>query len=151
MDVTDIRDRRIMITFHNRAQMPCTISDIYFVDGEIFTISIQNVRNNHATPDPVCSIDLAAANRHVAPEPYHNSSTYQVARQDVDESDGIPDGIQQNESLGIVFDLQAGVTLADIISALSNGILNVSLKLLDVAQGTGGVLINDSTLGLSPR
>ncbi|HYQ71756.1 MAG TPA: hypothetical protein VET88_07495, partial [Gammaproteobacteria bacterium] len=66
-------------------------------------------------------------------------------------SDGIPDGIQQNESLGIVFDLQAGVTLADIISALSNGILNVSLKLLDVAQGTGGVLINDSTLGLSPR
>ena len=151
MDVTDIRDRRIMITFHNRSQLPCTISDIYFVDAEVFTISIQNVRNHHSTLAPECSVDLTTAQRQVAPEPYHNSSTYQVARQNTDDNDGMPDGIQPNESLGIVFDLQAGVTLADIIGALSNGILNVSLKLLGVAQGTGGVLINDSTLGLSPR
>ena len=151
MDITDIRDRRIMITFHNRAQAPCAISDIYFMDGDVFTISVQSVRNMDAACAPGCVIDLAAGARQFAPKPYHDSSDYQVTRRDPDETGEMPDGIKPNESLGIVFDLQAGVTLADIIAALSKGILNISLKLLGVTQGAGGVLINDSTLGLSPR
>jgi hypothetical protein len=60
------------------------------------------------------------------------------------------DGIKPNESLGIVFDLQTGVTLADIVNALSKGMLNISLKLPGMAQDSGGILVNDTRLGLSP-
>lgn len=43
--------------------------------------------------------------------------------------DYVMDGIQANESLGVVFDLQAGVTLADVLAALSKGRLSISIKL----------------------
>jgi len=63
----------------------------------------------------------------------------------------LQDGIQPNESLGIIFDLQAGITLADVISALSQGKLNISMKLLGDTRGAGGLLINESRLGLRLR
>lgn len=151
MDITDIRDRRIMITFHNRAQVPCAISDIYFVDGDVFSISVQSARDADSAAAPACTIDLATGSQQSAPELYHDSSAYQVARHEQADTATMADGIKPSESLGIVFDLKAGVTLADIIAALSGGILNISLKLQGVAQGSGGVLINDSALCLSPR
>ena len=152
MDITDIRDRRIMITFQNRARTHCAISDIYFMDGDVFSISVQNARDGvDSAHAPACAIDLATGRQQSAPNPYHDSSAYRVARHNLEDPAAMADGIKQNESLGIVFDLQAGVTLADIIGALSRGTLNISLKLLGVSSGSDGVLVNDSTLGLSPR
>ena len=46
MDISDIRERQIKITFYNRAPVPCTISDIYFADGSLFSISVQSARNS---------------------------------------------------------------------------------------------------------
>jgi hypothetical protein len=140
-----------MFTFHNRAPVPCAISDIYFLDGDTFSITVQNVRDTGATGVLACMIDAGTGSHQSAPGPYHDSSTYQLAKRNPDGMDALEDGIKPNESLGIVFDLQAGVTLADIVSALSKGILNISLKLLGVERAAGGILINDSRLGLSPR
>jgi hypothetical protein len=151
MDITDIRERRIIITFHNQAPVPCAISDIYFVDGDIFTISVQNVRHTEAAGSGACIIDIDTGCQQSVPAPYHDSSTYQVARHHSDELDTLQDGIRQKESLGIVFDLQAGVTQADVISALSMGQLNISLKLQAEPQAAGGILVNDSRLGLRSR
>lgn len=149
MDISDISERRIMITFYNRALASCAISDIYFVDGDMFSISVQSVRDTDVSP--ACIIDIAAGIQQSAPDLYHDSRTYQVARRHPDDVAGMQDGIMPDESLGIVFDLQAGVTLADIVSALSKGILNISLKLLGAVEGPAGILVNDSRLGLSPR
>jgi len=151
MDITDIRERRIMITFHNRATLPCAISDIYFVDGDTFSISVQSARETDVAGVPACAIEAANGTRQSAPEPYHDSSSYQAARHPPAGADSVQDGIKPNESLGIVFDLQPGITLADVVSALSKGMLNISLKLLGVARGPAGILVNDSRLGLSPR
>jgi hypothetical protein len=151
MDISDVSERRIMITFHNRASAACAISDIYFVDGDTFSISVQSARNTGTGGSPACIIDIASGIQQSAPDPYHDSSTYQVARRHPEGVSGMQDGIKQDESLGIVFDLQAGVTLADIVSALSKGILNIGLKLLGAVEGPAGILVNDSRLGLSPR
>jgi len=151
MDISDISDRRVMITFHNRASVPCTVSDIYFMDGNTFSISVQSARDTSAAGSPACAIDITTGIEQSAPGLYHDTSSYQVIKRCPDGVAGMRDGIQPNESLGIVFDLQAGVTLADIVGALSKGILNISLKLLGASEGPGGILVNDSRLGLSPR
>jgi len=151
MDISDISERRIMITFHNRASAPCAVSDIYFMDGETFSISVQSVRNTDAAGSPVCAVNIATGIRQSAPDPCHDSSSCPVSTHRPEDVAELQDGIKPNESLGIVFDLQAGVTLADIVSALSKGTLNISLKLLGASQGPAGILVNDSRLGLSPR
>jgi hypothetical protein len=137
MDITDIHERRIMLTFHNRATVPCAISRIYFEDGNTFSISVQSVRAERAAVSPACIIDTGTGSQ-------------QGASCNPEGLDDLEDGIQPNESLGIVFDLQAGVTLADIVSALSKGRLNISLKLPGTGQASGGLMINDTRLGLSP-
>jgi hypothetical protein len=150
MDVTDIHERRIMITFYNRAPVPCAISDIYLVDGETLSISVQSVRDQVTAKGPACAIDIGIMGLQSLPGLYHASRTGVNANHLQDDSGAMQYGIKQNESLGIVFDLQAGVTLADILTALNKGILNISLKLLGVTQGAAGILINDSRLGISP-
>lgn len=151
MDISDISERRVMITFHNRASVPCAVSDIYFMDGETFSISVQSVRDTNAAGSPVCAIDITTGIRQSAPDRYHDSNSYQVSTRCPEDVAEMQDGIKPNESLGIVFDLQAGVTLADIVSALSKGKLNISLKLLGASQRPAGILVNDSRLDLSPR
>ena len=150
MDITDIRDRQVMITFHNRASVPCVISDIFFVDGDTFSISVQGARQQGTASAPACTIEAGNGSIASAPDQYHDSSTYRVGSFSRNDPDVMPDGIRPNESLCIVFDLQAGVTLAEIISKLSMGILNISLKLLGATPDAAGILVNDSRLSLSP-
>ena len=148
MDITDIRERQLKITFYNRAPVPCTISDIYFSDGNLFSICVQSARGLGETRPPACSIETCSGDHQSAPDPYHDSSNYQAAKRSTDDNEALQDGIKPNESLGIIFDLQAGITLADVIGALNRGRLNISMKLLGDAGGAGGLLVNESSLGL---
>ena len=150
MDIIDIHERRIMLTFHNQAPVPCAISNIYFEDGDTFSISVQSVRGVGPAMTQACAIDTDRGSQQAVPALYHESCTRQAADCNPEDTDSMQDGIKPNESLGIVFDLQTGVTLADIVSALSKGMLNISLKLPGIAQDSGGILVNDTRLGLSP-
>ena len=150
MDITDVHERCIKITFHNRAPVPCAISDIIFSDGEMFSISVQSARVSGKVGRPACSIDACTGEHPSAPGPCPDASTGRMSRQDAFDTTDLEDGIKPNESLGIIFDLQAGITLADVISALSKGNLNISVKLQGNAMGGGGLLVNKSSLGLSP-
>jgi len=148
MDIIDIHECRIMLSFHNQAPVPCAISNIYFEDGDTFSISVQGVRGAGATMTQTCAIDTGS--QQSAPDPYHDFCTCQVASCNPEGADAMQDGIKPNESLGVVFDLQSGVTLADIVNALSKGTLNIRLKLPGAVQGADGILINDTRLCLSP-
>jgi hypothetical protein len=150
MDITDISSRQIMITFHNRAPVSCAISDIIFADGDLFSISVQSARGSVEPGKLACTMDAGAGGRRHIPGPYHDYGIERLAGDDAVPMKNLQDGIQPNESLGIIFDLQPGTTLVDFISALSTERLNISLKLLGDARGTAGILINDSSPGLSP-
>lgn len=153
MDVTDISDRRLMITFHNRGGASCVITDIYFSDGGLFSISVQSVKDAGERKGPACQLVAAGVASGVAvPELYDDSGNFRVVNSipKGPEAEVMLDGIHRNESLGIVFDLQAGVTLADVISALSSGKLTISIKLHGSVQEDTALLINESTLYLKP-
>lgn len=150
MDITDIRERQLKITFYNRAPVPCTISDIIFADGGLFSISVHSAGGSGEVRTPACSFEACSGDHQSAPAPYHDSSNYQAAKYSTEDPEALQDGIKPNESLGIIFDLQAGITLADVISALSQGKLNISVKLLGDTRSGGGLLINDSRLSFSP-
>jgi hypothetical protein len=151
MDITDIRERQLKITFYNQAPVPCTISDIYFADGDLFSISVQSARDSGEIRVPACSIAACTGDHQSAPDPYHDSSNYQATKRSTDDPEALQDGIKPNESLGIIFDLQAGTTLADVIGALCTGKLNISVKLQGDTRGAGGLLINESRMGLRQR
>lgn len=50
----------------------------------------------------------------------------------------------------MVFELQAGITFADIIAALSSGKLNISIVVLDTLDGNSTLFINDPHMTLRP-
>jgi hypothetical protein len=147
VDITDIHDRRIMLTFHNRAAVPCDISEIYFEDGGTFSVSVQSVRGAGEAMSRGRATGSSTGSQRVTAGWHHDFHSGQVASRNPEDAAALQDGIMPNESLGIVFDLQAGVTLADIVSALGKGRLNISLKLQGVAQNPGGILINDTRPG----
>ena len=150
MDITDISARQIMITFHNRAPVNCAISDIIFADGDLFSISVQSARGALEPGKPACAIEAGMGGRRYVPGPYHEFSNDRFANCATVAADARDDGIKPNESLGIIFDLQAGITILDVVSALTTEKLNISLKLVGDARIPAGILINDSSLGLSP-
>jgi hypothetical protein len=151
MDITDISERKIMITFHNQSPVNCAISDIIFADGCQYSISVQSARGFVEPGKLTCGIDAGAGGHQYGPGPYHDSGNDQFTSYDSLAAGDLQDGIKAKESLGIIFDLQAGITLFDVISALSMEKLNISLKLVDDAYGSAGILINDSNPGLSSR
>jgi hypothetical protein len=146
MVITDISERKIMITFHNQSPVNCVISDIIFADGGLYSISVQSARGSVEPGKLACGIDTGMASHHYPTGPYHDSGNARLANHD---TAALQDGIKPNESLGIIFDLQAGITLVDVITALSREKLNINLKLLGDAPGTAGILINEPSLGLS--
>jgi hypothetical protein len=149
MVITDISERKIMITFHNQSPVNCVISDIIFADGGLYSISVQSARGSLEPGKLACAIDTGTGDHHYLPGPDHRYGNHQIASCDTTAPDALQDGIKPNESLGIIFDLQAGITLLDVLGALSREKLNISLKLLDDAPGTAGILINEPNLGLS--
>jgi hypothetical protein len=149
MVITDISERKIMITFHNQSPVNCIISDIIFADGGLYSISVQSARGSLEPGKLACAIDTGTVGHQDLPGPDRRYGNHQLASYDTAAPDALQDGIKPNESLGIIFDLQAGITLVDVLGALSREKLNISLKLLDAVPGSAGILINEPNLGLS--
>ncbi|MGD2056488.1 MAG: hypothetical protein PVJ15_06745 [Gammaproteobacteria bacterium] len=152
LDVTDISTRQVSFTLINREPDNCCITEIYFNDGDLLSITVQVVMDTDASEDP-SHIRLSPSGKHEStPRPYHDSTTFQAVRSrpEAAESEAMLDGICRNESLGIVFDLQPGISFADIISALSRGKLNIGINVQDTETGGSRLFINTPQLSLSP-
>jgi len=152
MDIVDISERRLMISFHSKTPGACQISDIFFSDGHVFSISVQGVRDTAARKDPSCYLATNRTGGVYAPDPYSDSSRHPMLHGDPEPAgpDNLADGIRGDESLGIVFDLQAGVTLADVVNALRKGRLSISIKVQGEPACNSGIFINDTELHLKP-
>lgn len=138
VDVIDKNDRRVMFTFYNNCQNTCSITDIVFHDGEVLPISIQNL-------DDVDGVNNLSFTKFSKPG---INQIVKDCSNNIDAS-SVHDGIKSNESLGIVFDLQCGITMADIIAALSKGSLNIGIKVHGGMPDVSMTFINESRLSLS--
>jgi hypothetical protein len=152
LDVVDTGERRVMFLFSNREQDASSITDIFFNDAELFSISVQIKPITDVRENPSPAIPCLTTDHHYVPEPYHDSTSFQFIKSGLIAVD--PDtthcGINRDESLGIVFNLQAGVTLADIICALGNKELNIGIKVRGDQPDACSILINEPTLNASP-
>lgn len=148
VNVTDVCARRVMFSFFSREPGTCSITNIYFNDEDVFSISVHIVTDAEAAENPSNHRFTPAGSHRYVPQPYHDSTTFQVVWGYPSGADN-DDGINRDESLGIVFDLQAGVTFADIICALTRGKFNIGIKVEESVQGASSVFINEPDLALS--
>jgi len=100
-------------------------------DGGLYSISLQVTWVDRVTTGPSGAKLAQPGSGQSVFKPYNISGNFQLVRNLLGGTamDYVMDGIQANESLGVVFDLQAGVTLADVLAALSKGRLSISIKL----------------------
>jgi len=150
LDIIEKCNRQVVFTFSNRGPDTCSITELYFHDGNVFSIYVQNVYDADGPKDPACSKLTKPGNYQSAHKPYHDSGTCRIVKGYPNDADAMQDGIKSNESLGIVFDLQSGITLADVIAALSKGEFNISIKLQGGMYGARVIFINESRLSFSP-
>ena len=116
VEVTDLGGGQALFTFNNAGPDASSIADVYFDDGTLLGIaSIDNSDagvsfSQNATPG-----NLPAANN--ASPPFVTSQDFSA-----DSDNPVqPNGVNPGESLGITFNLLAGVTFADTLAALEQG------------------------------
>lgn len=152
MDVIDTGARQVMFIFSNREPGVSFISDIYFNDGKLITIAVHAMADPDIGEGDACSRIGADARQEHITDTYHDSTLFEFVRRIPvgTDSSAVHAGINYNETLGIVFDLQAGVALPDILNALGNTTLNIGIKVRGDLPSDSRTLINEHTLNLTP-
>lgn len=152
VDIHDVSASQVMFTFSNRVPGIFPITDIYFNDGRLLSIAVDMDTGNGSDVGLNGCTSRLASNSNM-PGPDNQSSTIHVNRDFLIDKDTIAQqsGCDQRESLAIIFDLHAGVGFADIICALRDGSLCISIKTQGFEADDSKTLINDPvpTLGHS--
>lgn len=148
VDVVNAHERQVMFVVSNLGSCTSSISDIYFDGSHSIRISVQIIADEAARKGDSCIHPDSGFRETCLPDALHDSNTYQCTRRLPAGSNtgSACDGIGFGETLGIVFDLQAGVTMCDIVNALHNETFNIGIKVQDDLPGDGRILINDPGL-----
>jgi hypothetical protein len=150
VDVIDTTERRVMFAFTNAEPGPSLITDIIFHCGRPVRIAVQVIADADAAAND--SYNDAESNlvARCVPGVQYDPGTAQCVRQihEGPVSRTVRDGIKYGETLGIVFDMQAGIALPDIISALCNDTFTIGIKVQGDSPDDGRLLINDPELHL---
>lgn len=124
VDVTDPGGNQVLFTFANAGPVASSITDIYFDDGTL--LGIASIQNGAGT-----NFSEGASPPNL---PSGNSVNPNFATTFSADSNApvIENGVNPGESFSILFNLLPGVTFAETITALTNGI---SCTALDPAAG----------------
>src|SRR5262245_4453796 len=145
VEVSDPGGDQVKFTFTNLGPTASSITDVYFDDGPLLGISsivnglgvkfsgMARPRElpgaNNASPPFVTSVGF-----------FSTGSTSPTA----------PNGINPVETLMIFFDLQPGVSYADVLAAFDNGELRIGLHVQGYADG-GSVSLVSNPVPPGPR
>jgi len=127
VDVSQPGAGQVLFTFRNTGPQPCVIKGIYFGDGVLSALaSVINgdgVAFTQDNLDPVNPLDLPGGNSLVPP--FETTSGFSA---DADNPAGTgKNGVDPNESVGIVFDLESGTTLADVLGSMEDRSLRIGI------------------------
>jgi len=121
VDVTDFGGGQVLFTFNNAGPEASSIADVYFDDGTLLGIAALIDADEGGGDAGVDFSQLAtpgnlpAANN--ASPPFETTAGFSA---DADPPVQ-PKGVNPGESLGVIFDLLAGVSFADTLAALDQG------------------------------
>jgi hypothetical protein len=141
VDVTDAGAGQVLFTFNNAGPEASSITDVYFDDGSISSISaIASIDNS--VPGVNFSIgaappDLPGGN---SISPAFNATVGLTADSNPPTQ---PRGVNPGETLGILVDLSAGVSYADLLSDISSMDLRIGIHVQGYATGGSESFINN--------
>ena len=135
LDVTSVMGLGVQFELTNVGASQSTIAGVYWDDASGLLSSLASISNmgvsfsaNGSPPD------LPGGNS-ISP-PF--SADFRVNA----NSPAPQNGVNPGDTLDVVFNLQGGVTPADVISALNSGALRVGLHVINFASGGSESLVN---------
>ena len=144
VDVSDVGGGQVLFLFSNAGPAGSSITDVYFDDGTLLGIAgLIDADDNALGSYGDAGVDFTQS---ASPPDLPGGSTvgFQVTAGFLADSDPPvqPNGVNPLETLGIVFDLQTGGTLADIIADLTDGSLRVGIHVQGFDSGGSESFVN---------
>lgn len=141
VDVTDAGSGQVLFTFNNSGPDALSITDVYFDDGSSASISgIASIDNS----DPGVDFSLDAAPPDLpggnSITPAFNATVGLTADSNPPTQ---PNGVNPGESLGILVDLNDGVSYVDLLSDIVSGDLRIGIHVQGYDTGGSESFINN--------
>lgn len=137
---------RVLFTFSNQGLQPSAITDIYFEDGTLLSTAQLIDRDQNNGDD---GVDFSiGANPQYLPGARR---TFRVTQSFDSDSPVRPNGVDPGEQLGVIFDLQPGLAMTDMLHALDLGLtstppplgsLRIGIHVQGFANGGSESLVN---------
>jgi hypothetical protein len=146
VDVTNPGANQVLFTFTNTGPSASSITDIYFDDGSL--LGIASIVESPPSVDfgiGASPPNLPDANNCPGPD-FATTAGFSADS----ESPTQPSGVNPGESVGILFNLQAGKTFADVINDLNSGALRIGIHVQGFASGGSESFINSSVIDPDP-
>jgi hypothetical protein len=149
VSVSDAGGNQILFEFSNAGAAPSSITDVYFDDGTLLGIAglidfddgtggDAGVDFTQDDIDPVSPPDLPGGENL---SPAFDVTAYFLA--DSDSPHTILNGVNPGESLGVLFSLQGGGTLQDVLDELATGELRIGIHVQGFADGGSEAFVNN--------
>ena len=127
VDISNFGSDQALFSFRNTGPEPCVIKGIYFDDGALLALaSVINGPGVSFTRDGISSVspgELPAGNNLV---PAFETTADFLA--DADNPAGTnKNGVDPSESVGVVFDLKAGMDFGNVLAFLEDGGLRIGI------------------------
>jgi hypothetical protein len=129
LDVEDPGGGQVLFTLYNTGPEASSIAGIYVEDGDYLS-SLASIDNS----DPGVSFVSGGAPP-VLPGGNEADPAFAPSFRATATAPPSGNGVNPGESVGLLFDLQGGVTYADITSAITNGDLRVGIHVIAFASG----------------
>jgi hypothetical protein len=145
--VTSPMAGKVLFTFANAGPAASSITDVYFDDGSLLGIAgLIDADDNALGPFGDAGVDYSQdASPPNLPGGNNASPPFQVTAGFLADSDpsAQPNGVNPGEWLGIVFDLQTGQNLADVVQELTDGTLRIGIHVQGFATEGSESFVNE--------
>ena len=133
VDVSDNGGGQVLFLFSNAGPEDSSITGVFFDDGTL--LGIASLIDADTGGDP--GVDFTAGSGTPPELPAGNTVGFQTTVGFLADSDPPvqPNGVNPLETLGVVFDLQAGGTLQDVIAELTDETLRIGIFVQGFAGG----------------
>jgi len=136
VDVTDAGADQVLFTFNNSGPAASSIADVYFDDGAL--LGIASVINGTGVnfSQGAAPGNLPAGN--MASPPFVATTGFTADSNPPTQ----PNGVNPGETLGILFDLQTGLTFADVLTDLGDASLRIGIHVQGFDTGGSESFVN---------
>ncbi len=144
VDVTDLGGGQVLFEFSNSGPDASSIADVYFDDGTLLGIASLIDADDGIGGDAGVDFSQGASPGNL-PGANGASPPFEATAGFTADSDppAQPNGVNPGETLGVIFDLQAAGTFADVIAELTDGRLRIGIHVQGFSGGGSDSFVNN--------